>query len=144
MTTLDLTPNAHAGHWTARYVGRLWAPVYTCWHLFGAVQREVFRREVPELDVLQPLDGADVRALIERSAWRRLDGGVAVDGDALVMRGPDGVHIGVVARHGVRPKLLHNMGGLVAGVAHGSVRLDAIADLGRLGYGRFELWGPPA
>jgi hypothetical protein len=139
---MNLTPHASAGHWTSRYVGRLWATDFTCWHLVAAVQAEVFDRALPAFDVVDVRDGDDIRALIERSAWRRV--GHQVEGDIVAMHGPDGPHVGVLVLHGVRPKLLHNLGGMGEAGPHGSVRLDALADLGRLGYGRFELWGPPA
>ena len=135
---MNLTPNTRAAHWTARYVGRPWAVDFTCWHLVHLVQLEVFRRMMPPLDVLGQLGADEMRDLIERCAWRRV--AFATDGDIMVMRGPDGAHVGVVALLDGAKWLLHNLGGVDT---PGSVRRDRVADLGRLGYGRFELWGPP-
>jgi hypothetical protein len=141
---MNLTPNANAGHWTAKYVGRPWALDFTCWDLCTAVQRERFGRGLPAVDrPMAELDSDAIRALVEQSAWHRAE--TPVEGDLLVMRGPDGLHIGVVVLLGVRPKLLHNVGGVEkdGAATHGNVRLDLLAELGRMGYGRFELWGPP-
>jgi hypothetical protein len=93
---------------------------------------------MPTLDVLAPLGAEEVRDLIERCQWRRV--AFASEGDIMVMRGPDGAHVGVVAIIDGAKWLLHNLGAVGT---QGSVRRDRIADLGRLGYGRFQVWGPP-
>ena len=140
MKRIDMTPGATATHWSAGYVGRPWLPTFTCWDLAREVQAAVFGRATPAFDPAAEGARAALRAVVEQMAndcgWHRSDDAPA-DGDLLLMRGPDGLHIGVVV---AGKALLHNLGGLVDGRAHGSGRIAAIDRLGQLCYGRFELW----
>jgi len=139
MTTLNMTPNAVATHWSSDFVGMGWSELFTCWDLVRLVQLKCFEREMPMLDVARAQQ-QQVREVVNASGWERATGAPA-DGDVVLMRGPQGLHVGVVVTSGPEPSLLHNLGGIDENAcAHGSVRIDEISALGRLGYGRLELW----
>lgn len=142
MSTLNLTPHALATHWSAPLVGRPWRPEYSCWDLVRSVQRGQFGRAMPAYDLADERAPEQLRAVVLASGWRRVDG-EPDEGDVLLMRGPDGLHIGVVILRDGAVHLLHNLGGMVDGVARGSVRVDALGNLRYLNYGRFELWRAP-
>lgn len=148
---IDLTPHAQVTHWSGPYVGRAWLPTFNCWHLVLAVLREVFGHELPGLAIgaePTPENWQALRTLMDGSLLRSVAGDAiaqAQDGDILLMVGPEGTHVGVVTGK----SLLHNLGGLVDVKVkgqvvdrkpQGSVRIDPLADLGRLGYGHFSLW----
>jgi hypothetical protein len=135
---LDLTPHASAGHWSARFVGRPWTEQYTCWELVRDVQASCFGREVPLIPDAADARAALLAALMRGGAWQPLAEPMdAADGDVAVMRGPDGVHVGVTVRLNGRAEVLHNLGSADTG---GAVRRDALDELGRLGYGHLTVW----
>jgi cell wall-associated NlpC family hydrolase len=149
---LDLSPNAHATHWCAQYIGRAWTDRFNCWDLVRTVQFAVFGRTLPRLPIGGEIDeqrAQDLQALLSGPGWQAVQGyppAAACEGDVLLMRGPDGPHVGVVVLRACHaPAVLHNVGGLLPdgprrGQRWGGVRLDAIDALGRLGYGRLKLW----
>jgi hypothetical protein len=145
---LDLSPHARATHWCAAYVGRLWSEAFTCWGLWGTVQRDEFGRAVPAFEpgLAEPDRAGELLQAVGATAWRPAAGDGAIargrDGDTLLMRGSGGPHIGVlVQRPGHRVAVLHNVGGQRDdGSTWGSVRLDPVDELGRLGYGHLRLW----
>lgn len=137
---LDLTPHAHAAHWSAPLVGKPWAPEFTCWDLVRVVQLGQFARVMPAYDLADERAPEHLRSVVQASGWQRAQGHDPAEGDVMLMRGPDGLHVGVVIKPRGQTELLHNLGGMVDGAARGSVRIDPLLDLGRLGYGRFELW----
>lgn len=140
MGNLNLTPHATAGHWSAFLVGLPWQPTFTCWDLVRVVQLEQYGRVMPVYDLADTRAPEQLRSVVLASGWRRVPEGGAVEGDVLLMRGPNGLHIGIVVWVDGRCELLHNLGGMERGVARGSVRIDPVTDLHRLSYGRFELW----
>jgi hypothetical protein len=140
VVTLNLTPHATATHWSTLLVGLPWQPNFACWDLVRVVQLEQFGRVMPAYDLADERAPEQLRSVVQASGWQRLEHYRSQEGDVLLMRGPDGLHIGIVVWVDARCQLLHNLGGMVRGVAQGSVRIDPVADLGRLGYGRFELW----
>jgi len=143
MRTLDLTPRASVSHWSAPYIGREWAVDFNCWGMVRLVQHQVFGRDMPAYEPNTGLD--ELRTVVEASGWQHVEWAhLPQDGDCLTMIGPDGLHIGVVALIDGRACVLHNLGGLVDGIAQGSVRLDPIAGLRELQYGRLKLWRAPA
>lgn len=138
---LNLTPNARALHWSAPLIGKPWAPTFTCWDLVRTVQLGQFGRVMPAYELADERAPGQLRSVVQTSGWCRVDGTERQEGDVMLMRGPDGLHIGVVVRVQGDCQLLHNLGELDAdGQARGCVRMDRLADLGRLHYGRFELW----
>ena len=131
---IDLSPNATATHWAAPWVGRPWSETFNCWHLVQEVQRVVFGRSLADLPIGAEED--QTAALLNiTTRWSRAEW-PALDGDILTMLGPDGQHVGVVAAN----KVLHNVGGRRDGYLWGSVRLDRVGELGRMGYGHLKLW----
>ena len=142
---LNLTPHAEATHWSAAYIGLAYGIDFTCWDVVRAVQRDVYARDLPAMQIgfePSPENWQALRETLAGSAWHRVfDGGR--EGDVLLMRGPDGPHVGVVVDHCYNLSLLHNLGSVDDGIAHGSVRVDPIHALGLLGYGRFEYWRHP-
>jgi hypothetical protein len=148
---MNLTPHATAGHWAADYIGRVWKPPvidketgaviergFNCWHMTQDVQLEVFDRDLPDLPIGSPED--QTAKLIEiTKGWRRMPAGTPpVEGDLLTMVCDLGPHVGVMIDG---ERVLHNVGGVdeKKGV-WGSVRVDAVRDLGNLKYGHFKLW----
>lgn len=139
---LDLTPTATAAHWSAAYVGRAWTPQYTCWHLVCDVQARVFGRTLPEYDVSSDRAASELRAVVGASGWQRA-ADAPRDGDVMLMHGPTGPHIGLVAITSTGPSLLHNVGDVQDGAPRGGVGLVPLDRLGSLHYGRLELWRAP-
>lgn len=146
---IDLTPHARTAHWSAAYVGRAWSPEFTCWTLVQAVQREQFGRTMPDLKISEmaptPANEQALRALMGGTAWSCVARGphalgFAGEGDIVLMRGPNGHHVGIATRQG----LLHNSWLLKGGKPQGGVCLDPFHALGGLHYGHFELWGASA
>jgi len=144
---MNLTPNATATHWSAQYVGEPWRPEFNCWDLVCAVQGAWFNRPMLRLDIGSAEPTAEnwqsLRTTMAGSIWKVLEGRgleAAAEGDILLMRGPDGPHVGVVVANGSVSSLLHNLGGMLDGEPRGSVRIDPLASISRLGYGRFEVW----
>lgn len=138
---MNLTPNARAAHWSAALIGMPWTTENTCWWLVKHVQRTQFGREMPEIQVgaqqQTPGQWGTIRDLVQRSGWHRT-AAPWLEGDVLLMAGPDGPHVGVVVSRG---RVLHSVGGLDEhGRPHGGVVLDQINELGRLGFGRLEGW----
>jgi hypothetical protein len=143
MSAINLSPLAAVHHWSAPFVGRPWAPEYTCWHLLAEVQALVFGRSVPPLVVDAGLDDGRVLAMLRQAAWARIGGNATQlqDGDVLAMRGPNGAHVGVAALVGCVPHVLHNLGGQTeTGARFGGVALDAMVGLPALGYSRVDVW----
>ena len=139
---IDLSPHASATHWTARYVGLSWSSAFNCWHLVQAVEREVFGRPLASLPVGAAEDQTAALLAIT-TGWERVPGDAAEagrDGDVLTMIGNDGPHVGVVAGVAASARVLHNVGSVTNGRETGSVRLDRIDELGRLGFGHLKLW----
>lgn len=150
---LNMTPHAVASHWSARYIGRPWSERFTCWHLVQEVQWREFGLRMPDVNVSGTApDQHEVLAALMRTGdpWQPvpvpLHGSVqtvAAEGDVLLMAGNHGPHVGVVLRKpGAGVEVLHNMGGRMPGTGrvHGGVRVDAVAELGLLNYGRLRLW----
>jgi hypothetical protein len=135
---MNLTPHARAAHWSARYIGAAWSPTFTCWDLVRTVQDAEFGHALPPLALGSAGDerSATLLPLLRGGAWLATPG-PAEDGDVLVMRGPDGPHVGVVAILDGAEWLLHNVGSIDT---PGSVRRDRVDQLGRLGYGHLQLW----
>ncbi len=147
MLSLNLTPHASAAHWSAAYVGLLWAQRLTCWVLTQRVQRERFGRALPDFTPGEPEHqgerAAELQQAIAASPWRPVAGDVqaqAREGDVLMMRGEHGPHIGtIVMLRG--PAVLHLVGGQREdGGVWGSSRVDDFAALARLRYGHLRLW----
>ena len=140
MMTLDLAPQATAAHWSARYVGQLWSEHFNCWRLVQDVQRHVFSVRLPDLPV-GTTDDQTAAILVVTQGWRRVHGDVlqvAAEGDVITMLCDIGPHVGVMVG---RDHVLHNVGGKRDdGVVWGCVRIDDVAELGRLSYGHLRLW----
>jgi cell wall-associated NlpC family hydrolase len=139
---LDLSPHARATHWTAQYIGLPWTERFTCWDLVRSVQKHEFGRVLPAFTpgAADASRAPELVRLADAQGWRPV-AGAARDGDVILMRGADGPHVGVVVeRAGRASEVLHNIGGTLNGRTWGSVRLDPLAGLGRLGYGHLSLW----
>jgi hypothetical protein len=133
---MNLTPHATAEHWAADYIGRVWSKSFNCWHLVQEVQREVFCRSMPDLPIGSAEDQRATLVAITKG-WQPSQGPKA-EGDLLTMVCDLGPHVGVMIDG---ERVLHNVGGVdeKKGV-WGSVRVDAVRDLGGLKYGHFKLW----
>lgn len=81
-----------ATRWETDYIGRPWQSgaagpeAFDCWGLVRSIQRDVYGRHLPTVDI----DATDVRAVIgmfeshpERSRWHRVE--VPVEGDCVLM-----------------------------------------------------------
>lgn len=96
-----------ATHWAESYIlaGIRWrfgaddaaAGEYDCWNFVRRVQREQFSRDLPLID----LGGNPVPGMLDASRhhqWVRVpDGWQFAEGDIIVMRRPDDLHVGVWA-----------------------------------------------
>jgi hypothetical protein len=133
---MNLTPHATAEHWAADYVGRVWSPAFNCWHLVQEVQANVFHRSMHDLPIGTPESQLAALQRITKD-WKHVTGPMR-EGDLLTMVCDIGPHVGVMIDH---ERVLHNVGGVdeKKGV-WGSVRVDAVRDLGNLKYGHFKLW----
>jgi hypothetical protein len=133
---MNLTPHATAEHWAADYVGRVWSQSFNCWHLVQEVQANVFHRSMHDLPIGTPESQLAALQRITKD-WRQVSGAMR-EGDLLTMVCDLGPHVGVMIDG---ERVLHNVGGVdeKKGV-WGSVRVDAVRDLGRLQYGHFKLW----
>jgi len=78
--------------WEADYIGKPWESgaagpdAFDCWGLVRSIQREVYGRELPEVN----LDATNVRAVVRafeshpvRARWQRVD--AAAEGDCVLM-----------------------------------------------------------
>jgi hypothetical protein len=134
-SVLDLSPHAHAAHDAARYVGRSWSEQWNCWHLVQAVQAELFGRTMPPL-LIGTREDQTAAMLAVTAQWVRTED-PAADGDIVTMVNSAGLHVGVV----VNGRLLHNVGGRRAdGSLYGGVQVNALGELGNLGYGQLKTW----
>lgn len=126
--------------WESDYLGRPWQKgaggpdAFDCWGLVRAVQRDVYGRELPEVDV----DAMDVRAVVrafcahpERSRWQRLD--VPAQGDCVLLshaRHPS--HVGLW--------LDCNGGGVLHSLRGSGVVFSSLASLRRDRWARIEFY----
>jgi hypothetical protein len=146
---MNLTPHATAEHWAADYIGRVWKPPvidketgaviergFNCWHLVQEVQAAVFHRSMHDLPIGTPESQLAVLQRITKD-WRHANGPMR-EGDLLTMVCDLGPHVAVAIDH---ERVLHNVGGVdEKNGVWGSVRVDAVRDLGNLKYGHFKLW----
>ena len=126
--------------WESDYLGRAWRSgasgpeEFDCWGLVRTVQRDVFGRALPEVDV----DALDVRAVVrafvahpERARWARVER--PSEGDCVLMshaRHPS--HVGVW--------LACNGGGVLHSLRGSGVVFSSLASLRRERWARIEFY----
>lgn len=116
---------------------------YDCWGLMREACRRRHQLALPlEQTETGAVDVARSMAAARGQGWRRgAPGQAPADGDALLMWGPGGRHIGMVIVVDGHTRVLHAHGGVRPnGHAWGDVRADIAVDLSAAGYKDFELW----
>jgi hypothetical protein len=136
-------------HWALPFIGKPWRPNgmgphdYDCRGLVRAVYVLRLGRDVA---ALMPQNAHDPQTVIQAAlddGMVQVGRGVDVPGqdlDIVMMTSPLGPHVGVLVQDGDRLLLLHAVGGIEDGKAHGEVFAESRQSAAMRGFGRFLHW----